>query len=183
MKRMRKVSGLGGAVLACVFCGLTAARGGTVTWTGATDSLWSTGTNWDNATGPATTDDVVFDGAVDCTVDFVGITTVGNITLAATYTGTVTQYFDAAPNPDDRADVHCGILTLNGGTWFTDGCEIEVSGPDNTAAMLIITGGTLDLGGVSGTLVYASRSTPRRWAAPSSPTGLPPTWRRRSSSR
>ena len=127
----------------------SAAYGAATTWTGATDSDWANAANW-SAGVPGAADDAVFDGAVDCTVDVVGVTTVGNITLAATYSGTVTQGMGA--------DVCSGILTLNGGTWFTGSNELEVSGAGNTAAMLVIGGGTLDLDGISGTLVYATHT-------------------------
>lgn len=41
---------------------LPQARGAITTWTGATDLLWATGTNWSLGTEPVDTDDVVFAG-------------------------------------------------------------------------------------------------------------------------
>lgn len=42
---------------------LPQARGAITTWTGATDLLWATGTNWSLGTEPVDTDDVLFAGA------------------------------------------------------------------------------------------------------------------------
>jgi autotransporter-associated beta strand protein len=64
------------AVIACLALVVPAASAANVTWTGAVNSNWSNGGNWDTATAPVTGDDVflVNGGANPSNYDLVGVT-------------------------------------------------------------------------------------------------------------
>jgi hypothetical protein len=72
------------------------AKADTITWTGAGgNTLWSNGANWSSGSPPAPIDTVVFNDSClaysNCNAELTGNTTAANITLASTYTGTITQ--------------------------------------------------------------------------------------------
>ena len=84
----------------------TPADAANYTWSGATDALWATTTNWLSSAGgvPTTSDSVVFQGSSNVTVDYGNVTrTVANI--ANSGTGIVTPLTITATN---------GSLTING---------------------------------------------------------------------
>lgn len=82
------------------------AQAATYTWTGLTDTLWTTTTNWNPTAavgGPTSADSLVFNGSTNATVDLEGASrTVTNIA----YTGMTLPLTVTATN---------GSLTINGG--------------------------------------------------------------------
>lgn len=136
----------------------------TVTWTGATDNAFSTGTNWDNGTGPAAADDVVFDGAfpvtgsANCTWDVT--TDFNTVSVSSGYTGTITA--SSTVNVTNTT----GSFTFDGnGTLDFNGQTVNVKSFDasgSTAktltmgATVLTSSGDFNLNGNSITFNYNS---------------------------
>ena len=77
----------------------------TYTWTGATDNLWTTATNWSpSRSAPATNDVIVFSASGTITVTAVPTQTIGQLSVSGSTT--VNLQAGAASN----------ILTIGGGT-------------------------------------------------------------------
>jgi hypothetical protein len=90
------------------------------TWDGGgADNNWSTAANWSGNAVPTGTAAVIFDGTStkDCTIDNVGSWSSGSLTIAATYTGTVTQ----------NVAVILSSFTQNAGTFTGGSAELRTS--------------------------------------------------------
>ena len=135
---MNKLLVVLGAALTC--CGLRAAE---TVWTGAAgNGLWSDGENW-SAGVPGTADTAVFDGTAaqaNATVDEDFAGTVGNLTLAADYAGTITLEKDGFCVRD--------IFSQAGGTFVAGahdlylGCSPSVVQQYPNSCQFLLTGGT-----------------------------------------
>src|SRR6266851_5525620 len=128
----------------------------TVTWlTPGTDGVWSVGTNWDNTTGPAATDDVSIGGnaaSYTVTLDFTPTPALDSLTLGSGLAGSVTLSLGA--NSLDVTGAGAGFtdtITLN----ETGGATISLGGGAITAATLNLnTANALVVG--FGTLTFTS---------------------------
>lgn len=112
------------------------------TWDGGGgDNLASTSGNWDNGV-PAVGNDATFDGTSvkDCTWDIA--TTVGAVTMATAYTGTLTQ--------SSGIDTGAGALTIDG-IWDSDDNTVDCDSMDIQAnanidfsnSTITVSGGTI----------------------------------------
>lgn len=101
--------------------GASCARAAETVWTGAAgNGLWSDGENW-SAGVPGTADTAVFDGTAvqaNATVDEDFAGTVGNLTLAADYAGTITLARESLKI--------VGIYTQYAGTFTAGEHDIEI---------------------------------------------------------
>ncbi len=103
----------------------------TYTWTGATNSSFTTTTNWSPNGTPSGGDDVIIDGAVDCTVD--DNIAIKNLSILSTYTGT----FDCST----LSVFLNGNLDIAGGTFISTSIDLEIVGN------VSFTGGTFNPNG------------------------------------
>src|SRR6266852_6529331 len=125
----------------------------TVTWlTPGTDGVWSVGTNWDNTTGPAATDDVSIGGnaaSYTVTLDFTPTPALDSLTLGSGLAGSVT--LSLGVNTLDVTGGGSGTITLNetgGATISLGGGAITATTLNlNTANALVVGFGTLTFSG------------------------------------
>lgn len=105
------------------------------TWSNAGgDGLWSNGANWGGSV-PATTDTVTFDATstANCTIDNLGTWSGGTLTIAATYSGVITQ--------NSGINLTTAAYSQAGGTFTGH------SAATFTSTTFSVTGGTFNQGG------------------------------------
>ena len=120
------------AVIACLFTFAPAALAATITWIGATNTNWSTPTNWDLGRAPITGDDVIYNGAGTfffANYDLVGVTlhsitatsnagTVSGNPIALQSGGFIDDSLPATPLTFNNAVVLNGPTILTGASRF-----------------------------------------------------------------
>jgi fibronectin-binding autotransporter adhesin len=131
------------------------------------DNLWSTGANWTSDTVPATTDTVTFSNVAvaNCTVDNVGTFT-GQITVASTYSGVITQnvaitgasaFSIAGGTWTQAAAFTRSSMTVSGGTWTGASQAMSLTGLALSGGSLTMTSGTCTI--TTGTFTQTNTPT------------------------
>jgi hypothetical protein len=113
-----------------------------MTWdNSSSNGLWSTAANWTGDVAPTTGDDVTFDNTStdDCTIDI--HTGAGQLTIAANYTGTISQ------SADMTFTVGSNTWTMSGGTFNAGNESTDINGT------FILNGGRLNA--QSGTMYFS----------------------------
>ena len=121
------------------------------TWDGGgSGNNWSTAANWVGDAVPTTTQAVTFDGTStkDCTIDSLGSWSGGTFTIAAGYTGTITQNVAITMGAySQAAGTYSGgstATTFNSTFDLTGGTFTATSGTWTQVGNLTISGGTFN---------------------------------------
>ncbi len=105
---------LGAAALTALAPAVEAA---TVRWTGATDSNWSTSSNWDGLSTPGSTDDVVFDATgsypANLRVQLDGDFTIGTLSVSGDFDPNAAYNFEPLERITNRLTITGGALSVD----------------------------------------------------------------------
>ncbi len=116
----------------------------TYTWTGTTDSVWATATNWSpNRTSPATNDILVFDGNQTRQPAFSANETVGRILVSGNATLSILNGTGTVKLTVTGGSPNC--LNVSAGDTLT----INATGTSGNGQLSIGTGGGVDSGSVT----------------------------------
>lgn len=130
------------------------------TWTQTSGNNWSQGLNWNGGTVPATTDTITFDATstANCTIDALGTWSGGTFTIAATYSGTITQ--NTGVNITTAAySQAAGTFTGHSAATFTSTTFAMTAGAFNQGGAFVVTTFTINTGSPVFTGSSATMST------------------------